>query len=100
MEIITAQRAREMTVSREQMIGKLVAQWTEKFNTQVTVTAQGPGKDHGATKMFFEISAGNEVMLSAKSIFINSVRNAGFEARMHDSNDENDYFVYEISWGV
>lgn len=98
MTLITASEARRRTISREQQIALHLERWTEKFNGQVNSMAAGSPSKESATGIFFEIAAANDLMHSAKEMFISQVREAGFKVSMHDANDENDYFVYWVDW--
>ena len=98
MALITAAEARAMTVSRDKKISTHIAKWQENFNIAIEKAAKGIGKNAGETSLFFEISAGNSLMLEAKEIFLSEVRGAKYNVRLHDSSDENDYFVYEVDW--
>ncbi len=98
MELITAHEARAITRSRKQQIEKFTSQWRAKFNASVTKAAAGTASQEGQTSIFFEIEAGNSLLMEARDTFIAEVRDAKYKVSMHDSNDDNDYFVYKVEW--
>lgn len=87
-----------MTVTRDSKTEEFLGEWRVRLNENVRRAANGNGKDAGDTKTYFSMSAHNDLMMEARNAFLNEVRAAGFKVQLHDSNDDNDYFVYVIEW--
>jgi type IV pilus biogenesis protein CpaD/CtpE len=100
MTILTAEQARALTVSREQQIESFLKAWREVFNTKVTIAAQGSRSTEGKSEILYDISAASEILRQARDAFMDEIRGAGYKVHLHDSDDEGDYFVYKVSWGM
>jgi hypothetical protein len=99
MTLITASEARALTISRAKQVEKFINNWREVFNIYVKNAAQSNGREEGQHWIFFEIAAGNDTMIEARDKFITEVRDqGGYKVHLHDSNDDNDYFIYRIDW--
>lgn len=98
MAILTATEARALHITREQHIEKQVSEWRGEFSATVTNASRGRAGVPGVTCTFFSITAVNSLTMDAKGVFMSEVRAAGYKVRLHDSNDDNDHFVYEIDW--
>jgi aminopeptidase C len=98
MALITASQARELTQSREQQVESFIKPWREVFNTKLKVAAQGTRSTEGKCWMLFEISAASQILKMARDVFLQEIRESGFVVHLHDQEDDEDYFVYQIDW--
>lgn len=98
MELITAERARALTRSRDAHIEREVEELTRNFNAYLMKVAEGiPGKE-GIQEFELSISVLNSIKKDAAARFVQALKDVGYTVTSRGPSDDLDAHYYRISW--